>query len=498
MPDAFRPPVLTPPPDLSHGKNIVICADGTGNADIKGRGSNVFKLFEAVDTTSHLHDMKVPRQVAFYHEGVGTESFSLTKVMDGASGYTLGRHVRELYEEVARVYTPDDRLYMFGFSRGAFTARTLAGLIHACGVPKADDYKTTAELDRVIGVCYEAFLHSSGEKITVPGVSIHLRPDHPIEFLGVWDTVDAVGLPFPLADALNRQFRFKVDVRSAPSSVRYGCQALALDEQRESFAPVLWNDAPNLEQVWFSGVHSDIGGGYPRQGLSLIPLYWMMQRARARGLRFNPGDRQYYDEHQIVADKLHNSRAGLALYYRWRPRRLSELCTAANVEPQLHVSVYDRTAQAVEGYAPANVPPRAWVNFTDAADAANINPPAVTGALTKFETRFDEARSASKADVSRGIMSYWLFVVGTIAAVLGLAGIAGDLIRWALVGQLSPTFAWGSAGWLAGGAIGLLLAYWLAHVTDGRLDDRYSELWHQVRPSLREALSRHQRQAVSV
>jgi uncharacterized protein (DUF2235 family) len=496
MTSAFHPPVLTTQPDLRAGKNIVVCADGTGNADIRGRGSNVFKLFEAVDTTSHLYNMSYRRQVAFYHEGVGTESFSPMKIVDGASGFTLGRHVRELYAEIARVYAPDDRLYLFGFSRGAFTARTLAGFISSCGIPKADEYGTTSELDRVIRQCYDAFLRRSRQQITPPGVKVHPRRDYPIEFLGVWDTVDAVGLPFPVADYVNKRFlAYKVDVREVPTAVRYGCQALALDEQRESFAPVLWNGAPNLEQVWFPGVHSDIGGGYPRQGLSLIPLHWMMERACARGLRFNDADRTYYDEHQIVADKLHNSRSGLALYYRWRPRRLSELCTAAKVEPQLHISVFDRTAQAVEGYAPANVPPRASVNFTDQKDAQNIHPPAIGLALTQFEKEFNDARSASKVDVSRGIVSYWLFVLGTIAAVPGLAGIAGGLV-WTYIGPLNPTLIWLSALGLGAGAIGLFLAYVLAQATDTHLDDRYSELWHRVRPSLRNALSRQQPAAV--
>src|SRR5262245_4112335 len=124
--EIIEPPVYREKPEIKFGKNIVVCADGTGNADVKGRGSNVFKLFEAVDTTTLLHELEVPRQIAFYHEGVGTESWWPERAVDGATGFRVGRYVRELYEEIVRVYAPQDRIYLFGFSRGAFTVRTLA------------------------------------------------------------------------------------------------------------------------------------------------------------------------------------------------------------------------------------------------------------------------------------------------------------------------------------------------------------------------------------
>ncbi len=115
-------------------KNIVICSDGTGNRDIKGRGTNVFKLFEAVDTNGHRLDPMLRPQVAFYDDGVGTSNFLPLKLAGGAFGYGLGRNVRQLYKELIRIYDPGDRIYLFGFSRGAFTARTLAGFITTCGL----------------------------------------------------------------------------------------------------------------------------------------------------------------------------------------------------------------------------------------------------------------------------------------------------------------------------------------------------------------------------
>src|SRR4051812_10070398 len=109
-------------------KNIVVCADGTGNTTVKGRGTNVFKLFEAVDTSEHRSTSPEAQQAAIYHDGVGTESLKWLRVLSGASGWGLSRNVKQLYGELARVYEPGDRIFLFGFSRGAFTVRTLAEL----------------------------------------------------------------------------------------------------------------------------------------------------------------------------------------------------------------------------------------------------------------------------------------------------------------------------------------------------------------------------------
>ena len=108
-------------------KNIVICSDGTWNSAYKRRGTNVFKLFEAVDTSED-------GQVAFYDDGVGTEKLKVLQLLGGAFGLGLARNVRQLYTHLVRVYNPDDRIYLFGFSRGAFTVRTLADMIYRCGI----------------------------------------------------------------------------------------------------------------------------------------------------------------------------------------------------------------------------------------------------------------------------------------------------------------------------------------------------------------------------
>src|SRR5262245_56889357 len=115
-------------------KNIVICSDGTGNTAILGRGTNVFKLFEAIDLNGHRTDPHLVPQIALYDDGVGTERFKPLKIFAGMTGFGLSRNVKQLYKELVRVYDPGDRLFLFGFSRGAFTVRTLAGLITTCGM----------------------------------------------------------------------------------------------------------------------------------------------------------------------------------------------------------------------------------------------------------------------------------------------------------------------------------------------------------------------------
>ncbi len=124
-------------------KNIIICSDGTGNTAIKGRGTNVFKMFEAIDLNGHRTNPALDPQIAFYDDGVGTETFLPLKLLGGAFGFGLAKNVRNLYTDLIRVYDPGDRIYLFGFSRGAFTVRTLAGLIAKCGLLDRDKLPTT-------------------------------------------------------------------------------------------------------------------------------------------------------------------------------------------------------------------------------------------------------------------------------------------------------------------------------------------------------------------
>jgi uncharacterized protein (DUF2235 family) len=230
-------------------KRIVICSDGTGNTAVKGRGTNVFKLFEAVDLDGHRSDPTLTPQIALYDDGVGTQEFGFLKLLAGATGWGLSRSVKHLYKELARIYDPGDQIYMFGFSRGAFTVRTLAGLIATCGIVNPDKLasNTFAGLESAIDAAYSAYRRNYRPALwrwlapTDRQVAATFRRrrahdyDVTIRFMGVWDTVDAVGLPFFLSDLINAVvYRFKFNNLELTPKVERACQALAIDEERES------------------------------------------------------------------------------------------------------------------------------------------------------------------------------------------------------------------------------------------------------------------------
>ncbi len=353
-------------------KNIVLCSDGTGNRGGKGRGTNVWRLFQALDRTP------ASNQVAFYDDGVGTEDFKFARALGGAFGYGLSRNIRELYTFLVRNYETGDRIYLFGFSRGAFTVRSLAGLINRCGVVDRTGQNDKWIDDRV----KEAYRHyrRARRKANYPaagnfkskfGVAdSKCSRDVPIKFVGVWDTVDAVGLPFDeLTEALDKVFRVKFHDRGPPNNVEYAYHALSIDDERHTFHPVMWENPQRVgstptkvpEQVWFAGVHSNVGGGYPKDGLALISLDWMMEKLGAlpKGERlcFLSAHRNEIRDQASPYDKLYDSRSGLGAYYRYKPRDVGGICEEARIgTPKIHESVVKRIKACTQGYAPSNLP----------------------------------------------------------------------------------------------------------------------------------------------
>lgn len=384
------------------GKAIALFSDGTGNTMIKGRGTNVFKTYEAIGLGGRGGGRQ---QIAFYDDGVGSEDNKLLKLLGGAFGWGLKRNVLELYTNLCRVYSPGDDIYLFGFSRGAYTVRTLAGLIVECGILRDAGRLSGAELNRLARRAYGAFRKhfrtwqgkaigaaDAGEKATAAfreahSIQVSEREDGrvPIRFVGVWDTVDAVGVPIDhVADFWNRfVYPFRFSGFKLADAVAKGCHALAIDDERHTFRPVLWNeteeDNGRIEQVWFAGVHSNVGGGYPKQGLSLIALDWMMARAEEQELRFNVNERDRYCELQNPHDKLYDSRAGWAVYYRYLPRDIAQICQERGVGPKIHASVFERIAVGAQDYAPGNLPDTFEVVHTD-RQTASLSPGAARAA----------------------------------------------------------------------------------------------------------------------
>ncbi len=406
------------------GKNIVICSDGTGNTAIKGRATNVFKLFEAVDLNGHRTDPGLPPQVAIYDDGVGTEDFKPVRVIAGATGYGLSRNVRQLYKELVRIYDPGDRIFLFGFSRGAFTVRTLAGLIGFCGIVDVRRLPTVEALKASVKKAYRSYRARYRTPLgkllrgeVDPQMIERFRAEcchefpAPVHFVGVWDTVDAVGLPFHLADVINLTiYRFKFPDQHLGPIVETACHALSVDDERHSFHPLLWHhrddkDDRRIDQTWFAGAHSNVGGGYPKQGVSLVALEWMLQKAETAGLRLIPGDRGHYRDHGNVDDKVYDPRAGIGMFYRWKPRDIPALCRANRVAPTVHLSVLERIAHGTEDYAPSNLAPDARVVITpsghDASDeSARARARAVEAVL--HEAHRADPRPAARAGARMG------------------------------------------------------------------------------------------------
>ena len=265
-------------------KNIVMLFDGTWNKPAEFQqgpaskyDTNVRRFYNAIETFTD--DGRT--QVAFYDFGVGTEW--LNTVRGGAFGRGLDEHIRNGYEYLCRNYAPQDKVYVLGFSRGAYSARSLVGMIRNSGVLRELNEERLVE-------AYELYRKRDRSADTPDAVEFRRKHSHEIEieFLGVWDTVGALGIPLTVFRELNDE-RYGFHDTKLSRMVKNAFQALAIDEHREPYKPTFLThqkDAGDqrVEQVWFAGAHSDVGGGYPSQPLSDPPLRWMQQRAKDCGL----------------------------------------------------------------------------------------------------------------------------------------------------------------------------------------------------------------------
>jgi uncharacterized protein (DUF2235 family) len=260
-----------------HHERIVVCCDGTWNADdSQTDDTNVAILARAVHGSQQTDVL----QIVLYLRGVGTTGLKLETWIEGVTGVGVDDNIRSAYQFIAQNYVPGDEIYLFGFSRGAFTARSLVGLITACGIL----------FRQSLGALPEAWIYYRSSKPHSPATfatkyGCHLDPS--ITFLGVWDTVGSLGIPGSLLAASNKE-KFAFHDTNPSALVKRAVQALAIDEHRHDFTPTFWTgDVPqgvSIEQVWFAGAHADIGGGYKTRSLADIPLVWMAKQAEAEGL----------------------------------------------------------------------------------------------------------------------------------------------------------------------------------------------------------------------
>ncbi|KAF2217434.1 hypothetical protein CERZMDRAFT_80195 [Cercospora zeae-maydis SCOH1-5] len=323
------PAVSRPPPGYTP-KKLIVCCDGTWkNSDsgiLNGTGlswiwrgeeqvsTNVTKIARAIESV----DSKGRQQIVLYQAGVGSEGNLIERTVGGALGLGLAANIREAYSFIANNHLPGDEIYLIGFSRGAFTARSVGGLICDLGILNTDgldhlvdvfedwencgaeNYKT------LLGKDEPTFAMKTGTEDTKAYIKQYREAlieigyitaqEVPIKAIGVFDTVGSLGIPVnPLLQRLGlphvlRKYRFyNTDL---DPNIENAFQALALDESRSAYRPALWQKIPgvqsNLKQVWYPGAHTSIGGGYPEASLSNLSLAWMMSNL-APFIDFTPG-----------------------------------------------------------------------------------------------------------------------------------------------------------------------------------------------------------------
>jgi uncharacterized protein (DUF2235 family) len=478
------------------GRRIILLSDGTGNSSAKVWRTNVWRMFESLDLSGS-------DQIAYYDDGVGTSEFKPLAVVGGAFGYGLKRNVLDLYKFACRNFRHDtDEIYAFGFSRGAFTIRILIGLILEQGLIRAANEQ---ELDHKARQAYREFRRANFStkwpyylrpEVWLRGLRDLVIPNgyskndnrwvEKIRFVGLWDSVAAYGLPI---DEMTRGVSQWIWPWQLPNCVlnervQRACHALSIDDERTTFHPILWDEraevplAPEadgskliekerISQVWFPGVHSNVGGGYPDDSLAQIPLIWMMNEAERQGLRFkahadaNPQTLGHAVTAQDKDGRIYNPRSGLGGYYRFGPRDLTalgkDLLARKNPAegkspipqpPKIHESVLYRIGNNAHLYAPIGLPARYEVVT-------------VTGKVVeqpKFE-RLDQADSRIAKQAKIWNLIWWrrLFYFATVGVTLWLfafpfmgASRAADEfmspLRWVsdiirTLGSILPSFA---------------------------------------------------------
>ena len=338
--------------DADKCKTLVVCCDGTWNdmADRDGGvpvPTNVAKIYNLVAPT----DCEGRIQNTFYHTGVGTVGGPLRRRIDGAFGHGLKQTIKSAYKWLAVNYRPGDRLFLFGFSRGAYTVRSLAGMIASNDLPNfidPGDPVTEEQIWKQVEDKFSLFQQFGQTPIDEELPAGEDRRVAQIDFLGVWDTVGAMGIPeefkwlrsaFSLTD-------YSFHDTKLSKLVKVARHALAMDERRHSFAPTLWtglDETHDVQQLWFPGVHSDVGGGYRETGLADCALLWMIEEAKKAGLTFRtiPQANVRNDPHGV----LHESWDGTFRKLRSIPRATPAFGTGDDPKTVFHCSAINRHRQ---------------------------------------------------------------------------------------------------------------------------------------------------------
>jgi uncharacterized protein (DUF2235 family) len=305
------------------GRRIAFCADGTW--DGVSNNTNVYKISNAI--------VDIPGvQYSFYDNGVGADGTPIERLLGGAFGDGLFRKIKDGYSKIASVYEDGDEVFIFGFSRGAYTARSLAGMIAGCGLP------TKNPDANLVNTVFDAYRNKDQRTAILGTLGAYGLTAAKMTMVGVWDTVGSLGIPAIFGAVSPLLYGF-LDTGLHPDILN-ACHAVAIDERREEFPATLWTPPFSLgqivEQVYFCGVHCDVGGGYaddPTSGTALsdITLSWIISKAAPLGLVFDPSVLAMYPSPIDRKDALDTRHESWNLLWAFpRPRDISQTATLAN------------------------------------------------------------------------------------------------------------------------------------------------------------------------
>ena len=284
---------------------------------------------------------RTDRQIAYYDPGLGTD---WKKVTGAVVGRGFSKNILDCYRFLFDHFEAGDQIFLFGFSRGAATVRSLSAFIHLFGVLP----KSRADLIDKAFTIYKIKDPAKRKEKAKVFIDKHHTMWSKIKFLGVWDTVAALGLPVKFVSvAMDRIFAHKFHNFKLSESVEFARQALSIDEERKTFQPVLWENMDiddKMKQVWFCGVHTDVGGGYKEDALSNISLKWMINEAVSKKLIIYKKSKEYkilMDSDANINGIMHNEQKGFPgnLF----KRKAREWNKETHGEPCVHHTVLKRT-----------------------------------------------------------------------------------------------------------------------------------------------------------
>jgi len=333
-------------------KKLIICADGTWNSpdqedNGKRKPTNVIKLARAILPS----DTRGTSQIVFYDQGIGTGWGLGDRLVGGAFGRGLSENVLQCYQFLNLNYEPSDQIYLFGFSRGAYTVRSLAGLIGTVGLLPKENAFYMPEAFALYRDCDDV------EEIEKFKIEQGAYPAA-VDCIGAWDTVGALGIPVGILDDVSTA-RYSFHNVDLGGHIKCAFQALAIDERRKIFAPAVWESASELprdrfEQAWFAGVHTNVGGGYEPDGLANCALHWMVDKVSGPNSPIDMAFDLSYLEHYVAVptSKLRNSKKGI---YRVLGSFERPMGNRRNSNESIHESVFARLSNDSCEYEPPNL-----------------------------------------------------------------------------------------------------------------------------------------------